>query len=125
MKRLKNFFLAALSLSLLLSGCGKTGHPATEPVSGPAGNATPESPGAASSETPPGPGMVKSRLTNEWTDKENAKTRPIAVMVPNSKTASHYGLSNASVLYECNVEGSMTRLKIGRASCRDRVFILV
>lgn len=110
MKRLKNFFLAALSLSLLLSGCGKTGHPATEPVSGPAGNATPESPGAASSETPPGPDMVKSRLTNEWTDKENAKTRPIAVMVPNSKTASHYGLSNASVLYECNVEGSMTRL---------------
>jgi len=31
-------------------------------------------------------------------------------MVPNSKTASQYGLSDASVLYECNVEGSMTRL---------------
>ncbi|MDE7404878.1 MAG: DUF3048 domain-containing protein, partial [Lachnospiraceae bacterium] len=75
--------------------------------------------------------MVRSRLTNEWVDEDIAKTRPVAIMIPNSKTASQYGISNASILYECNVEGSMTRLmgvfedwsnveKLGNIrSCRD------
>ena len=52
-------------------------------------------------------------------------------MIPNSKTASQYGLSQADILYECNVEASMTRLmaifddwsnfeKLGNIrSCRD------
>lgn len=61
-------------------------------------------------DTPPIPGMVRSRITNEWVSAEIAETRPIAVIIPNSKTASQFGLSKASVLYECNVEGSMTRL---------------
>jgi hypothetical protein len=80
---------------------------------------------------PPQPGMLRSRLTNEWVDEEVVNTRPIAIMVPNLKTASQYGLSSASVLYECVVEGSQTRLmgiwddwrnmdKIGNIrSCRD------
>lgn len=60
---------------------------------------------------PPSPGMVRSRLTNEWVDEELASTRPIAVMTPNESSAlPHYNLSNASVLYEANVEGRMTRL---------------
>jgi len=54
--------------------------------------------------------MTRSRITNEWVSKETAETRPIAIIVPNSKTASQYGLSQAAILYECNVEGSMTRL---------------
>jgi len=61
-------------------------------------------------DTPPIPGMVRSRITNEWVDEEVAATRPIAIIVPNSRTASQFGLSYSSVLYECNVEGSMTRL---------------
>lgn len=81
--------------------------------------------------TPSHEGMVQSRLTNEWIDPEIAATRPIAVMIPNSKTASQYGISEADILYECNVEASMTRLmavfddwsdfeKLGNIrSCRD------
>lgn len=60
---------------------------------------------------PPAEGMVRSTLTNEWVDAEVAKTRPIAVMVPNESAAlPHYNLSDASILYEANVEGRMTRL---------------
>ena len=61
--------------------------------------------------TPPAEGMVRSRLTNEWVDADIANTRPIAVMIPNESSAiPHYNLSNASVLYEANVEGRMTRM---------------
>lgn len=80
---------------------------------------------------PPAENMSRSRLTNEWVDNKIAESRPIAVMIPNTKTASQYGLSEASILYECNVEANMTRLmaifedwqdmeKIGNIrSCRD------
>ena len=85
----------------------------------------------ASVDTPPGPGMIRSRITNEWVSEEQNNSRPIALMIPNSATASHYGISKASVLYEANVEGEMTRLmaiiddwqdddKLGNIrSCRD------
>ena len=139
MKRLQVLFLVALSSSLLLFGCGKEKEPEAQPVVEPIVEALPEAAEENTEETeeaadldvPPAEGMVRSRLTNEWVDEEVAKTRPIAVMVPNSKTASQYGLSDASVLYECNVEGSMTRLmgvwedwsnfeKLGNIrSCRD------
>ncbi len=141
MKRLQVLFLVALSSSLLLFGCGKKEEETTtQPVVEPIVEVQPEKEEPVEEvkeevtsdlDTPPAEGMVKSRLTNEWVDEEVAKTRPIAVMVPNSKTASQYGLSDASILYECNVEGSMTRLmavwedwsnfdKIGNIrSCRD------
>ncbi len=143
MKRLQVLFLVALSSSLLLFGCGKKEEETiTQPVVEPIVEVQPieevepvedveEAEPTPDVDTPPAEGMVRSRLTNEWVDEEVAKTRPIAVMVPNSKTASQYGLSDASILYECNVEGSMTRLmavwedwsnfdKIGNIrSCRD------
>ena len=60
---------------------------------------------------PPVEGMVRSPLTNEWIDAEAAATRPIAVMVPNESAAiPHYNLSDASIIYEANVEGRLTRL---------------
>lgn len=60
---------------------------------------------------PPQEGMVRSRLTNEWVDAEIAAQRPIAVMIPNEEDAlPHYNLSEASILYEANVEGRMTRM---------------
>lgn len=138
MKRLQVLFLVALSSSLLLFGCGNEEETSTQPVVEPIVQAQPEKEEPAEEakpetdpDAPPAEGMVRSRLTNEWVDEEVANTRPIAVMVPNSKTASQYGLSDASILYECNVEGSMTRLmavwedwsnldKIGNVrSCRD------
>lgn len=141
MKRLQVLFLVALSSSLLLFGCGKEEEtPVSQPIVEPIIEAQPqevvedpveEEVPEDDLDAPPAEGMVRSRLTNEWVDEEVAKTRPIAVMVPNSKTASQYGLSDASILYECNVEGSMTRLmgvwedwsnieKLGNIrSCRD------
>lgn len=60
---------------------------------------------------PPEEDMVRSRLTNEWVSKEVAQTRPIAVMTPNESAAlPHYSLSEASIIYEANVEGRMTRM---------------
>lgn len=60
---------------------------------------------------PPDEGMVRSRLTNEWVYEDVADTRPIAVIVPNETAAvPHYNLSKASIVYEANVEGRMTRL---------------
>lgn len=60
---------------------------------------------------PPHEGMVRSRLTNEWVEESVANTRPIAAMIPNESNAlPHYSLSDASILYEANVEGRMTRL---------------
>ncbi len=141
MKRVQALFLIGLSSVLLLSGCGKKEEDIPEPIVQPIVEQIPEQkeevpetdaePSETDTDLPPKEGMVKSRLTNEWVDEDVAKTRPIAVMVPNSKTASQYGLSDASILYECNVEGSMTRLmgvwddwgsleKIGNIrSCRD------
>ena len=60
---------------------------------------------------PPDEGMVRSRLTNEWIYEDVANTRPIAVMTPNESAAiPHYNLSKASIIYEANVEGRMTRM---------------
>lgn len=141
MKRLQVLFLVALSSSLLLFGCGKSEEEtAVQPIVQPIVEQQPEKEEDSSSEeaeveedldTPPAEGMVRSRLTNEWVDEDVANTRPVAIMIPNSKTASQYGISDASILYECNVEGSMTRLmavfedwknleKVGNIrSCRD------
>ncbi|MCH5341205.1 MAG: DUF3048 domain-containing protein [Acetatifactor sp.] len=60
---------------------------------------------------PPREGMVRSLLTNEWVDADVAQIRPIAVIIPNEIGAvPHYNLSEASVVYEANVEGRMSRL---------------
>lgn len=60
---------------------------------------------------PPQDDMVRSYLTNEWTNKDIANKRPLAVIIPNEKEAvPHYNLSEASILYEANVEGRMTRM---------------
>lgn len=60
---------------------------------------------------PPHAGMVRSRLTNEWIESSVANTRPIAVIIPNESAAiPHYSLSEASVIYEANVEGRMSRM---------------
>ena len=54
---------------------------------------------------------VKSLLTGEDISAEIANNRPIAVMVENTVDAlPQYGLNSAGVVYECPVEGGLTRL---------------
>ena len=90
MKRLQVLFLAALSSSLFLFGCGKdTEELNTQPAASPTQAAAPgetDKDGPAGSpdttETPPADNMVRSRITNEWVDASVDQTRPIAVMKP-------------------------------------------
>ena len=83
-------------------------------------------------DVPPQEGMVRSRLTNEWVSADVASLRPLAVMIPNDKSAlPQYNISNADIVYECLVEGEITRLmaiygdwtnleRVGNVrSCRD------
>lgn len=118
MKRFQIINLIAVSSLLFLFGCSTKDE--TTPVSEITVTPSPdlasvESDVAAESDStdidvPPAEGMVRSRLTNEWIDEEIANQRPISVMIPNTKTASQYGLSTADILYECPVESSITRL---------------
>ncbi len=143
MKRLQVLLLVALSSSLLLFGCGEPEkEEVVEPVVEQVIEDKPEVVNEPETEqtiqeeetnedVPPEEGMVRSRITNEWVTAEANNTRPVAIMIPNTKTAAQYGISNADVLYECNVEGSMTRLmaifqnwmdadRLGNVrSCRD------
>lgn len=137
MKHLKVLSLIALSATLFLFGCGKkeeTIQPVVEPVVEVQPElqeeATPEP--EVEEELPPEEGMVRSPITNEWISGDIADARPIAIMIPNDKSAlPHYNLSKADVLYECPVEADLTRSmavikdwegldRIGNVrSCRD------
>lgn len=147
MKKLRFLLLAVFSFLLILSGCGKQESAVSQPVSEPS---KPEITTAASlaekteetdpaegepqktnEDIPPREGMVRSRITNEWVSEKVNNTRPITIMIPNTKSAAQYGISQADVLYECNVEKSITRLmalfqdwsdfdRLGNVrSCRD------
>ena len=142
MKKLTALLLIGFTCATLLSGCGKEEAPVEtvpvnqivpETVSVP--ETVPETESiveTAPEDIPPQEGMVRSPLTNEWISGDLENQRPIAVMIPNENAAlPHYGISQADILYECNVEGSMTRLmavfkdwknleRIGNIrSCRD------
>lgn len=113
MKKFRVLVMPFIGIALLTFGCGKE-----EPIPQVIVEPIIEQPVATRepvveeepSDVPPQEGMVRSRLTNEWVEEEINNTRPIAVMIPNSNTASQYGVSDAEILYEINVEGDMTRL---------------
>lgn len=126
MKKMQVILLVALSSALLLSGCGQKQQEQKPEVEPPVTEQVKEEPEVPETpeekeeqpeneETPeedvsPEEGMVRSRITNEWVTEEVDNTRPVAVMMPNTRTAAPYGISEVDVLYECNVEGSITRL---------------
>lgn len=140
MKKLSVFLLTGLACTFLLFGCGKEETP-VETVAINEVESVPEPESEVETETetetvdedlPPEEGMVRSPLTNEWISGDLAEQRPIAVMIPDENAClPHYGISNADILYECNVEANMTRLmavfkdwkdmdRIGNVrSCRD------
>ena len=55
-------------------------------------------------------GKIRSYFTGEWIDAELGTKRPLAIMLNNSLEALPMsGPSGASVIYECPVEGRITR----------------
>ena len=137
----KIFLLAALALSVSLSLCGCGDKAKEKPIEEVTLENTedmsllPQKPAVDTSsaeDIPPEDGMVRSKLTNEWVTADIGSLRPLAVMIPNDSTAlPHYNISNADILYECLVEGELTRLmaiygdwtgleRVGNIrSCRD------
>ena len=121
MKKLKLWLV--LAVAAYLCACGPENEPQSTDTPAPSYSGTgtgdqiqntisDDNPGDITSDSqPPEEGMVRSRLTNEWVDADVAGTRPIAVIIPNEISAvPQYNLSEASVLYEANVENRISRL---------------
>ena len=123
MKKKLILFLAALAGTIALAGCGNdaenSGTPSTSsdvveltdfsqnPGGSTQGTTTNDIP--VDTEVLPA-GYVRSSLTNEPVTEDVYNHRPIAIMVPMDKVAQpQYNISNAGVVYECLVEGSITR----------------
>lgn len=119
MKKVQVLFLAALASTLMLSGCSKedeANETVVQPIVEPIAETQPDEtdtvaePEEEETDLPPEEGMVRSTLTNEWIDGDLENARPIAVMSPNDSNAlPHYNFSKADILYECPVEGGITR----------------
>ena len=126
MKKIQVALLAMTVSTVVLAGCGNSSKPVggseaevietqvTGNIETITSNHTTETQAGTEivdDSIPPEEGMVRSKITNEWIDGELYNQRPLAVMIPNESSAiPHYGLSEASVLYEVNVEGRMTRM---------------
>ncbi|MDF2511430.1 MAG: putative secreted protein, partial [Herbinix sp.] len=67
-------------------------------------------------------GEMKSYLSGQWVTKEIGTKRPWAIQFNNFKAVSNQsGISQADILYECIVEGGITRLLgIGENYTGDR-----
>lgn len=121
MKRIKLLLIVISSAALCACGLGDTPNPIiSDPAPSsvvqdmPSSGTPADSPGPIEpldDSQPPREGMTRSRLTNEWVEETVAATRPIAVIIPNEQNAMpQYNISKASVVYEANVEGRMSRM---------------
>lgn len=107
--------ICACMMALLVS-CGKEKEGGTE--SGTDTQAPPTETEGESGTAPTEPesgntheGEARSLLTGEWIDEKLVYVRPVAVMSENTKMSlPQYGLAKADVIYECPVEGGITRL---------------
>lgn len=115
MKKISLFLVLAMSV-MLLAGCSNKKN--DETTQAPTQASETEAPTTAAEETEPETevketrdGYVRSHLTGQWIDEEIGKKRPIAVMINNIQAAlPQSGISQADVIYECMVEGGLTRL---------------
>ena len=110
-KFLKALLITMLGSVFLLVGCGKKTEPNMNELTLPV--ETEEEP-EVEEELPEvnlHEGERQDLLTGQWVPEETAKQRPMAVMIGNTVDAlPQYGVGEADVLYECPVEGGLTRL---------------
>lgn len=116
MKKIAVWMILALTAGMMAVGCGKDKEVETDVVDLTV-------PPVAMEEEEPEPepveeapvltheGEAQSLLTGEWLPEEETKNRPLAIMFGNTTDAlPQYGIGEADVLYECLVEGGLTRL---------------
>lgn len=112
MKKYANAMLLAALGCTLLAGCGKTEAETeaekTETTAATETAAETETKTEAAEVAPEG--MARNNLTGEWIAEDVAGKRPLALMIENTYDAwPHYGIERADIVYECPVEGSITR----------------
>ena len=115
-----------IAMSILVAGCGNDASEVSSPVQPdpqPSVSTTPEPTPEVTPEPEPEPepqvitervvkdGKIQSYLTGEWVDEAIGTRRPIAVSIPNQKSClPHYGITNASIIYEVPLRDNLTRL---------------
>lgn len=125
MKKLSLFLVLAMLLSML-AGCAKapaseslpedTTAPATTQEVTEAPEESEETTAQTAEETQPAgedlpEGSMRSHLTGKVVSTEIGNRRPAAIMINNIQAAiPQTGISRADVMYECMVEGSITRM---------------
>ena len=113
-KKLAVMMILALTVGMMATGCGKDKETEMDVVDLTV-------PPVVTEEEEPEPepeepevtheGEAQSLLTGEWLPEEETKNRPVAIMLGNTTDAlPQYGIGEADVLYECLVEGGLTRL---------------
>jgi len=118
--RKKNLFLMLTLAIALCAGCGQAGSVPADGTAGHTFDTEAEFAGTQSAEDDSSAqetdfralvdGKIRSYFTGEWTPQEVAKKRPLAIMLNNTSVALPMsGVSEASVIYECPVEGRITR----------------
>lgn len=111
-------YAAALTMSVMLIGCGKEENPtgATEAPTTPVIVEETTTPVETTTEAPTvampnHDGLAQSILTGEWIDPEIANRRPMAIMINNIEDADpQSGIDHAEVMYEAYVESDITRM---------------
>ena len=114
-----------IAMSILVVGCGDDASEVSSTMQPsdpqPTILATPTPTPEATPEPEPEPqvitervvkdGKIQSYLTGEWVDEAIGTRRPIAVSIPNQKSClPHYGITNASVIYQVPLRDNLTRL---------------
>lgn len=104
--------MLVLTMCLSLVGCGKKdADDAAETGNGTVEVIEPVDDSAAFWDQKSEDGKVRSYLTGDWVDASYGRQRPVAVMIENTKAClPQYGIGNAGVIYECVVEGGITRM---------------
>lgn len=113
-KKLAGMMILALTVGMISVGCGKEKTPEPDVVDLTVPPVVTEEEETEPEEEPvvtTHEGEAQSLLTGEWLPEEETKNRPVAIMFGNTTDAlPQYGIGEADVLYECLVEGGLTRL---------------
>jgi len=104
MKKLFSLMSLMLAIMMIFSACGETQETPTEPSDDP----------VVEQSTPPTEDelyAISNPLTGELTDTDISNKRPYAFVVNNIRIATpQVGVSKADMIFECPVEGGITRM---------------